>query len=143
MLWDGTANGGFSTAPIDKIYIPQDPDPDRMTVEKAEADPNSLLHYVRALLKLRQEVKPLGADASWRLVSSLDQPYPMVYERKLGNERCYVVLNPSGRQVSVTLPNEPSKPELIGGSYKKCTYKQSRKGDTITLSPVSAAIFKF
>ena len=70
MLWDGTANAGFSTAPIDKIYIPQDPDPARMTVEKAEADPNSLLHYVRGLLRLRREVPALGADASWKLVSS-------------------------------------------------------------------------
>lgn len=143
MLWDGSANGGFSTAPVGRIYIPQDPDPDRMTVEKAEADPNSLLNYVRTLLALRKEVKALGADGTWRMVSSLDQPYPMVYERRLGDERCYVVLNPSGKSVSVTLPQAPSKPELIGGSYKKCAYRQSRKGDTITLSPISAAIFKF
>lgn len=143
MLWDGTANGGFSTAPIEKIYIPQDPDPNRMTVEKAEADPASLLHYVRSLLVLRKEVKALGADAEWRLVSSLDQPYPMVYERRLGSERCYVVLNPSGKSVTVTLPTEPSQPELIAGSYKKCTYKQTKKGDVITLSPISSAIFKF
>ena len=143
MLWDGTANAGFSTAPIDKIYIPQDPDPGRMTVEKAEIDPNSLLRYVRTLLRLRKRVPALGADASWRLVSSLDQPYPMVYERKLGNERCYVVLNPSGKAVKVTLPTEASKPELIGGSYQKCTYKQTKKGDVVSISPVSAAIFKF
>ena len=143
MLWDGMANAGFSTAPIDKIYIPQDPDPDRMTVEKAEADPNSLLHYVRGLLRLRQEVPALGADASWKLVSSLDQPYPMVYERKYRGERCWVVLNPSGKQVSVTLPKELSKPELIGGNYKKCTYKQTKMGDVIQLSAVSAAIFRF
>ena len=95
------------------------------------------------MLKLRQEVKALGADASWKLVSSLDQPYPMVYERALGGERCYVVLNPSGRQVSVTLPDEAAKPQLIGGSYKKCSYRQTRKGDTITLSPISAVIFKY
>ena len=76
MLWDGSANAGFSTAPIDKIYIPQDPDPGRMTVEKAEIDSNSLLQYVRTLLRLRKKVPALGADASWRLVSSLDQPYP-------------------------------------------------------------------
>ena len=114
-----------------------------MTVEKAEADPNSLLHYVRTLLQLRQEVPALGADASWRLVSSLDQPYPMVYERKDASGRCYVVLNPSGKQVSVTLPAEPAKPEIIGGSYKKCTYKQTKTGDVVTLSPISAAIFKF
>ena len=143
MLWDGTANAGFSTAPIDKIYIPQDPDPGRMTVEKAEADPTSLLHYVRTLLRLRKSVPALGADASWRLVSSLDQPYPMVYERKMGNERCYVMVNPSGKTVKVTLPAEASKPELIGGSYKKCTYRQTRQGDVVTLSPVSAVIFKF
>ena len=143
MLWDGSANAGFSTAPIDKIYIPQDPDPGRMTVEKAEIDPNSLLKYVRTLLRLRKKVPALGADASWRLVSSLDQPYPMVYERKLGNERCYVVLNPSGKAVKVTLPAEASRPELIGGSYQKCTYKQTKKGDVVSISPVSAAIFKF
>ena len=143
MLWDGTANGGFSTAPIDKIYIPQDPDPNRLTVEKEENDPASLLNYVRTVLKLRKEVPALGADASWKLVSSLDQPYPMVYERTWRGERCRVVLNPSGKQVSVTLPGEGVKPEVIGGSYKKLSYKQTRKGDTITISPVSAAIFKF
>ena len=143
MLWDGTANGGFSTAPVDKIYIPQDPDPNRMTVEKEENDPASLLNYVRTLLKLRKDVKALGADASWKLVSSLDQPYPMVYERSWQGERCWVVLNPSGKQVEVTLPKEETKPEIIGGNYSKCTYKQAKKGDTIRLSAVSAAIFKF
>ena len=143
MLWDSSANGGFSTAPIDKIYIPQDPDPNRMTVEKEENDPASLLNYTRTLLKLRKDVKALGADASWKLVSSLDQPYPMVYERTWRGERCWVVLNPSGKQVTVTLPKENTKPEIIGGNYKKVTYKQTRKGDTITISPISAAIYKF
>jgi len=143
MLWDGTANGGFSTAPVEKIYIPQDPDPNRMTVEKAEADPNSLLHYVRTLLQLRKQVPALGADASWKLVSSLDQPYPMVYERAWRGERCLVVLNPSGKPVSVTLPSASSKPELIGGNAKKCSYKQTKKGDVIQLSAVSAAIYRF
>lgn len=143
MLWDGTDNAGFSTAPLEKIYIPQDPDSNRMTVEKAEADPNSLLHYVRGLLRLRKEVPALGADASWRLVSSLDQPYPMVYEREWRGERCWVVLNPSGKQVSVTLPAGAAKPELIGGNYKKCTFKQTKKGDVIQISAVSAAILQF
>ena len=143
MLWDGTANAGFSTAPIDRIYSPQDPDPDRMTAEKAEADPNSLLNYVRGLLRLRKQVPALGADASWELVSGLDQPYPMVDERKWRGERCWVVLNPSGKPVTVTLPKETSKPELIGGNYRKCTYRQTKKGDVIQLSAVSAAIFQF
>ena len=147
MLWNSEDNAGFSTAPIDKIYIPQDPDPDRMTVEKAESDPNSLLHYVRALIRLRSQEKALGADASWRLVSSLAQPYPMVYERQLGGERCLVVLNPTSRTAQVTLPPSTAgiepEPKLIGGSYKRCTYRPSRKGDVIVISPTSAAILKF
>ena len=141
--FDETANAGFSTAPIEKIYIPQDTDPNRITVEKAEADPQSLLNYVRRLLKLRNEHPALGADASWRLVSSLDQPYPMVYEREFAGERCYVVINPSAKQVTATIPSESSKPQLIGGFYKKCTYKQNKSGDIINISPVSAAILKF
>ena len=143
MLWDGSANAGFSTAPVDKIYIPQDPDPDRMTVEKAEEDPNSLLHYVRALVRLRTQVKALGADASWRLVNPVDQPYPMVYERKQGDERCYVVLNPTGKTAQILLPPDKGTPTLIGGSYKNCTYRHIRRGDAIVISPVSAAILKF
>lgn len=143
MLWDSSANAGFSTAPIEKIYIPQDPDPNRRTVETEESDPNSLLNYVRTLLQLRKDVRPLGADAEWKLVSGLDQPYPMVYERRLGEDRCYVVLNPSGKSVNVTIPAEASAPRLVGGSYSKCTYKQTKKGDVISISPVSAAIFEF
>ena len=143
MLWDGSANAGFSSAPAEKLYLPQDPDPGRMTVEKAEADPNSLLNYVRALLKLRQEIRPLGADAEWKLIAGLDQPYPMVYERRLGGERCWVVLNPSAKAVSVSLPTQDKAPQLIGGSYKKCKYRQTRKGDVIDISGVSAAIFRF
>ena len=147
MLWNSDANAGFSTAPIDKIYIPQDPDPNRMTVEKAEADPNSLLHYVRTLIRLRGQVKALGADASWRLVSDVDQPYPMVYERRLGDERCLIVINPTSRTAQVTLPPSPEgiapEPKLIGGSYKRCTYRPSRRGDVISISATSAAIYKF
>ena len=45
--------------------------------------------------------------------------------------------------VWITLPQAVSRPEIIGGSYKKCSYKQTRKGDIVTLSPTSAVIFKF
>ena len=49
----------------------------------------------------------------------------------------------TGKQVTVTLPKENTKPEIIGGNYKKVTYKQTKKGDTIQISPISAAIYTF
>lgn len=143
MLWDGSANAGFSTAPIEKIYIPQDPDPDRMTVQKAEADPNSLLHYVRTLIKLRAEHKTIGADAEWKLLNDLEQPYPMVYQRTLNGKKCIVVLNPSDKKVTAEISVQGATPEIIGGSYKTATYKAGKSVDKITISPVSAVIYEF
>ena len=143
MLWDSSENAGFSTADADKIYIPQDPDPLRLTVEAEENDPSSLLNYVRTLISLRREFKALGADADWKLISSLDQPYPMVYERTNGSDKCIVVLNPSAKQVSVELPTAGSQPSIIGGSYKKATYKTGKTTDKITISGVSSVIYRY
>ena len=145
MLWDDSEkNAGFSTAPAEKLYIPQDPNPERLTVADEENDPNSLLNYVRGLINLRRSVKVLGADAEWKLISTFEQPYPMVYERTDGKEKCIVVLNPSAKQVSVEIPAEyGEKPEIIGGSYKKVTYKDGKKADKITISGISSAIYKF
>ncbi|MCK9437488.1 MAG: alpha-amylase family glycosyl hydrolase [Synergistaceae bacterium] len=141
MLWNSSENAGFSTASTDKLYIAQDPDPDRMTVEKSEADPNSLLNYVRALIKLREEYKMIGADADWKLLNTFEKPYPMVYERTQNDKKCIVVLNPSDKEFTTEIPNQGVTPEVIGGSYKKATYKPGKSVDKITISPVSAIIY--
>ena len=145
MLWDSSDNAGFSSAPIEKLYIPQDPDPNRNTVEKSESDPNSLLNYTRTLIQLRKDNPVIGADADWRLVNGLETPYPMVYERTLGSEKCIIVLNPTAKKVTTQIEFQGKTPEIIGGSYTKASYKSNaKKGiDTITLSPVSAIIYKY
>ena len=145
MLWDSSENAGFSTAAKEKLYIPQDPDPNRNTVEKSENDPNSLLNYTRTLIQLRKDNPVIGADADWRLVNGLETPYPMVYERTLGSEKCIIVLNPTAKKVTTQIECQGKTPEIIGGSYTKASYKSNaKKGvDTITLSPVSAVIYKY
>ena len=143
MLWDATANAGFSTAEASRLYIPQDPDPARRTVASEEEDGASLLNFVRTMLRLRSSSKALGNDGDWRLVSSLDQPYPMVYERRYGSELCLVVLNPSGKKVSVSIPTYGvAKPEIIGGSPVKPAYKAGKEQDRITVGPCSSVIYR-
>jgi len=143
MFWDSTKNAGFSTAEPDKIYIPQDMNLNKRTVESEEADPASLLNFVRGLLKLRAESDALGNDGDWKLVSSLDQPYPMVYERWNGDDKCLVVINPTAKKVSVELPTYGVKdPQPIGGSYKKVTYKAGKTTDKITIDGVSAIVYQ-
>lgn len=143
MLWNSSANAGFSSAPEDKIYIPQDPDPSRMTVDKSESDPASLLNYVRGLIELRSRVKVLGADAAWKLLSDPHQPYPMVYERSMPGQRCIVILNPSGKRRTVTLASQGGTPHRIGGNAASYTYRQKRQGDIITIPAASALILEY
>jgi maltose alpha-D-glucosyltransferase/alpha-amylase len=73
MQWDGGPNAGFSTAPAGALYLPVDPDPDRPTVAAARADPDSLLHHVRRLVRLRRETPALGPAAPVRV---LHRDYP-------------------------------------------------------------------
>ena len=115
----------------------------RGVAHRAEADPNALIHYVRTLIKLRNDHKTIGADADWKLLSSFDQPYPMVYERTLNGKKCIVALNPSDKNVSVEIPVQGATPAVIGGSYTKASYKTGKNADKITLSAVSAIIYEF
>ena len=143
MFCDSSKNAGFSTAAPDKIYITQNMETNKRSVESEEADPNSLLHLVRGMLKLRASSEALGNDGDWKLVSSLDQPYPMVYERWKGDDKCLVVINPSAKKVSVELPAYGVKnPEVIGGSYKKVTYIAGKDTDKITLAGDSAVVYQ-
>lgn len=143
MFWDSTENAGFSTASPDKIYITQNMDVNRRTVESEEADPSSLLNFVRGILKLRASSEALGNDGDWKMVSSLEQPYPMIYERWNVEDRCLVVTNPSAKTVSAEIPTYGVKnPESIGGSYGKVTYKTGKQTDKITIAGVSAVVYQ-
>lgn len=143
MQWDNSANAGFS-ATTDKIYIPLDPDPARPLVSAQENDPNSLLNYVRLLLKLRSASSAIGNTGDWKLISDVSKPYPMVYMRWSGSERYIVAINPSGVKAETSFPSQDAlKAVYTAGNNVKCIYKPGKKGmDTVQLPPVSAAVFK-
>ncbi|STQ44838.1 Oligo-1,6-glucosidase [Ewingella americana] len=84
MQWDDSKNAGFSTADYWNLYLPVDKDVNRPTVAKEDKDPASLLNYTRQLLTLRKDSPALSADGDWKLVSDVNQPYPMVYLRSSG-----------------------------------------------------------
>lgn len=96
MQWGDGPNAGFSTAPVDRLYLPVDPDPDRPTVADARADETSLLHHVRTLIDLRRQVPALGTAAPVRV---LHHDYPFVYTR---GDSHLVVIN--GRREPASVP---------------------------------------
>lgn len=143
MQWDDSKNAGFSTAPEEKIYIPLDPDPNRPTVAKEDKDPNSLLNYVRALLKLRASSSAIGNDGKWQLISDTGKPYPLVYMRNSQGERYIIAINPSGKKVEAEFSTvNSSRVTLALGTSGKFAYKSGKSSDILKMPAVSAAIFR-
>jgi maltose alpha-D-glucosyltransferase/alpha-amylase len=103
MSWDGSKNDGFSTAESGQLYLPQDVDSDRPTVAAQEADPHSLLHFVRQLLTLRMAHGALGTHGSFELLNPEGAVYPLVYRRRLDNTCCLVAVNPTSTGRTIRL----------------------------------------
>lgn len=91
-FYEKTKDLGFSES--DAPYLPVDPALDAPTVEGQKDDADSILNYVKALIALRKAHPALWADGEYRTVES---GYPLVFERKSGNETVRVILNPSAQ----------------------------------------------
>ena len=129
---------------MDKLYLPVATENGYITVEAEEKDPNSLLNYVKGLLKIRRDSEALNNDGSWSYVGKTEQPYPMVYRRSSDYEDYIIALNPSGKKVKTTINAQGAARSAVVYSTGKGTYKiqPKGKGDIITLDPCSAIIVK-
>jgi maltose alpha-D-glucosyltransferase/alpha-amylase len=105
MQWDAkAANAGFSTtADAKALYLPLDADPGRPTVSVQEADPQSLLNFVRKLVALRKTHPALGQAATLERLPAGPRHYPAIYLREAQGKRLLVALNPSGEAVTANL----------------------------------------
>ena len=96
MQWKKGRNLGFSTAEEEKLYLMVDPAEDAPTVEEQLKQEDSLLNTVKELLSLRRSEEDLQADGDFAVLSA----EPLVYRRG----KFIVAVNPTGREVRVTLP---------------------------------------
>ncbi len=143
MQWDESINAGFSTASKEKIYIPLDNESTRATVSSEEKNPQSLLNFVRALLKLRAAYPALGNTGAWALLNESNQSYPMIYTRFLGNEKFIITINPTGKNLISNIAKlNSSSVTYVFGTITKSPYKSGKESDMIALPPLSVAILK-
>ena len=136
MQWDGGVNAGFSAAPKEKLYIPQDPAADRPTVQAQLEDPDSLLNQVKRLIALRQTHPALQSRGGIYFVSDGSPKAPLVYERECGGEKLLVALNPFREAAGFS----------YGGRLEQALYTfggwASQDAETVMLPPVSAGIYQ-
>ena len=91
MQWDDTPNAGFTTG---TPWIRVNPNYPSIHVAAQESDPNSVLNYYRALIRLRRE-NPVIVYGDYRLALPED-PQIFAYERRLDDTRLLVLCNFSG-----------------------------------------------
>ena len=142
MQWTPGPTAGFSTCRPEQLYFPVATDGGRITVSEEERDKHSVLNFVRSLVTLRQSSAALGNTGDWRLLSDVDKPYPLVYQRSAGDETYIIAVNPSSASVRVNLPAisfcKGNTVSLVG----KASCKPEKGSLDIRMGGVSAAVFK-
>ena len=136
MQWDDGVNAGFSVAPKEKLYIPQDPAADRPTVKAQLPDPDSQINQVKHLIALRQAHPALLNRSGIDFVSNGAPKTVLAYERFCDEEKLLIVLNPY--KEAVTFAYGKALGEAVytyGGEAKQAAGK-------ITAEPVSAGVYK-
>ena len=136
MQWDSCVNAGFSAAAKEKLYIPIDPAEDRPTVEKQLKDADSLLHFIKGLICLRQEHPALQSRGGIRFVSNGAPKQALAYEREQDGEKLLIAINPFREAVSFPYSGKLEKALFTFGG------EAAQNGETIQLPPVSAVIYK-
>lgn len=105
MQWGPYPNGGFSTAPPEKLVRPMLPDGDygyqTVNVASQRADSDSLLNWQASLMRARRECGEIGAG-TWQVMETGDDAVlGMRYDAD--DSAIIIVNNLSGRRISFDL----------------------------------------
>jgi maltose alpha-D-glucosyltransferase/alpha-amylase len=142
MQWKIGIKAGFSSADPKTFYLPLDPSPERPCVAAQENDPRSLLNKVRRLSALRRENPALGNDGVFLPLWSRNRGYPFIYERRHGENRALILLNPSRRkaEASFEILPVPREPRLLLG--RGCALRLNGEKIQASLEGRSFGIFQ-
>ena len=97
MQWSAEQNAGFTTG---TPWLMVNPNHDTINVNAAEQDPDSVLHFYRALLSLRSKSRTL-IYGEFALIER-EHPQVFAYTRTLEDETMTVLCNMSGKEARLT-----------------------------------------
>jgi oligo-1,6-glucosidase len=111
--WDDSPHAGFTTG--DEPWIKVNPNFHEINVAQALADPNSILHYYRQMLRLRKE------NLTWvyGAYEMIDNDHPQLYAYRRWDDagEYFVYLNFSEATLDDLPGPEPEQMTLIVGNY--------------------------
>ena len=93
---------------------------------------------------MRGKYAALGNRGEIRFLQSKENQYPLIYERRLGKEAFIIVINPSGKDVSVSLDYDKVVKRIIPilscSKHKMIDYKNKQL--KISAEPLSYGIYQ-
>ena len=134
MPWDGSPNGGFTSG---TPWIMLNPDNDEINVEKALADPDSVLHFYRRIIAMRKEnlIMPYGeVELIWP-----EDKQVFAYFKRLEGETWLVAANFSENEVVRSFHEGAAAPELILTNAEDCEWQSEGR---LKLAPYQAVILR-
>ncbi|MBI4731735.1 MAG: alpha-glucosidase [Chloroflexi bacterium] len=133
MQWDDSPNAGFSTA---RTWLKVHPDFCHRNVAAQQADPDSLLHFTKALIALRKSHPALRRG---EYVPVAATRHVLAFLRKSGAETILVALNFSKNEKMFSLPAEI---HLAGRLLSSEKNSASNSPQEILLAPYEASLWK-
>ncbi|MBU8733246.1 alpha-glucosidase [Cytobacillus oceanisediminis] len=135
MQWDSSEHGGFSDG---TPWIKVNPNYKDINVEKAMKDPDSVFHYYKKLIELRQKNEIIVYGRYNLILVQHLEVY--AYTRTLGNQILLVLCNFYGGNPEVEPPAyiQEKKFEALIGNYKDIQINR-----TIKLRPYEAQVLLF
>lgn len=128
MQWDNSKYAGFSThRPWSGVNLEE-----KYNVMDQESDPNSVLHYYRAVLKLKQ--KSLFIEGDFKLLETSLETY--CYERSWGSSKAIVCCNMSENKQTITIDKLTAQPYTVALTNKGNTLQEGQ----LKLSPYGAVV---
>ena len=114
MQWNSTVNAGFTTG---KPWLVVNPNYTAINVEASEKDKNSILNFVRQLIKLRNDNKDILVYGKYTLLDK-SNPDVYAYNRESGGKKFLVLLNFHGTKATLNTGFDFSKAKLLISNYE-------------------------
>jgi oligo-1,6-glucosidase len=134
MQWTAGPNAGFS---IGIPWIKVNPNHTSINVEAELADPCSVLHYYRRLIRLRREL-PVVVYGRYELVEDTD-PAIYAFTRTLGSKRLLIVANFTSENRLLALPPLRDGAAVAIGNYEQ---PGQRIAETTHLRAYEARVYR-
>jgi oligo-1,6-glucosidase len=135
MQWDSSPQAGFTTG--NHPWLAVNPNYKQINAAQEEADPASILNYVRALIALRAH-RLAFVYGDYEDLDPKDL-HVYSYTRTLGDEKYLIVENFSSSPVTYTLPNGIKAAKLLLSDIPQSTEAHV---STLNLAPWECRIYK-